>query len=83
MTQRGIWVPEKHKLPEIRLSHIMNIPKVFCQDKKKTILQRLKDKESPKGAPFKQWFHYLHKNYGIAIAVLRCWTPYIKLFFGK
>ena len=52
-------------------------------DKKKTILQRLKDKESPKGAPFKQWFHYLHKNYGIAIAVLRCWTPYIKLLFGK
>ena len=52
-------------------------------DKRKTILQRLKDKESPKGAPFNQWFHYLHKNYGIVIAILRCWTPYIKLLFGK
>lgn len=52
-------------------------------NKNKPFTQRLKEKESPKGAPFRQWFHYLYKNYGLGKAVTRCWTPYIKLILGK
>ena len=53
------------------------------QDKKLGVRKRLKLKESFKGLPFKDWFHYLYKNFGLGTACLRSITPYIKIFMGK
>ena len=52
-------------------------------DKSLGIRQRLRKKESPKGAPFHQWFYYLKKNFGIKAALLHGWTPYIRILLGK
>lgn len=53
------------------------------QDTTLGIIKRLKLKESFKGLPFKDWFHYLHKNFGLGTACVRSITPYIKIFIGK
>ena len=45
--------------------------------------QRIKLKESPKGLPSGEWFHYLNKNYGIITAILYSFIPYIRIVFGK
>ncbi len=37
-------------------------------------------KENPKGAPFRPWFYFLRKNFGLSTAILRSITPYIKIF---
>lgn len=44
---------------------------------------RIKKKESPKGAPTKQWFYFLHKNFGILYAIKGCITPYLRILLGK
>ena len=46
-------------------------------------LQRLKMKESPKGSPFKEWYHFLYKNYDLKKAIIYSITPYIKIILGK
>ncbi|MCR4739213.1 MAG: glycosyltransferase [Lachnospiraceae bacterium] len=46
-------------------------------------LERLKLKESPKGAPFKQWFYYLYKNFGLLSALLHGFTPFLRILAGK
>ena len=53
------------------------------QDTALGIRKRIKLKESCKGLPFKDWFHYLHKNFGFLTACVRSVTPYIKIFIGK
>ncbi len=53
------------------------------QDTALGIRKRIKLKESFKGLPFKDWFHYLHKNFGFLTACVRSVTPYIKIFIGK
>lgn len=53
------------------------------QDTSLPRMQRIKLKESRKGLPFKDWFHYLNKNFGFATAVFRSITPYIKIMLGK
>ena len=45
--------------------------------------QRIKKKESLKGAPIKQWFYFLNKNFGIIVAIKSCVTPYIRILFRK
>ena len=45
--------------------------------------KRLSLKEMPKGAPAKQWFYFLKKNFGIGKAIVFTITPYIKLFLGR
>ena len=45
--------------------------------------QRIKRKESIKGAPAKQWFHFLNKNFGPGYALLNSVTPYIRILLGK
>ena len=40
-------------------------------------------KESVKGAPFKQWFYFLKKNFGIFTAVIHAFTPYIRIILKK
>lgn len=45
-------------------------------------LERIKLKESRKGLPFKDWFHFLNKNFGLVTAVVRSITPYIRILLG-
>lgn len=45
--------------------------------------ERIKKKESAKGLPFKSYFHYLHKNYGLGKAIIFSMTPYIRIMLGK
>lgn len=53
------------------------------QDKTLPIRKRLKLKEGVKGLPFKDWFRYLRKNFGLDVAIIRSITPYIKIFLGR
>ncbi len=45
--------------------------------------ERLKKKKSPKGAPAKQWYYFLKKNFGFLTAVKGVVTPYIRILLGK
>lgn len=45
--------------------------------------ERLRLKESRKGLPFADWFHFLHKNFGLWVAVMRSLTPYVKILIGR
>ncbi len=47
------------------------------------IIERIKKKESIKGAPTKQWFYFLRKHFGPTIAIKASLTPYIRIFLGK
>lgn len=44
---------------------------------------RLIKKESPKGLPRKEWWHYLRKNYSIMTACIFSITPYVKILLKK
>lgn len=44
--------------------------------------ERIKRKENIKGAPFKQWFYYLKKNFGLKQALLHGFTPYVRILGG-
>lgn len=46
-------------------------------------IERIRKKESIKGAPVKQWFYFLKKNFGIGTAVKGAVTPYIRILLGK
>lgn len=46
-------------------------------------LVRIKLKESPKGSPFGEIFHFYRTNYGLMYAVVRSTFPYIKILLGK
>lgn len=45
--------------------------------------ERFHKKESIKGAPTRQWFYFLWKNFGLLIAIRGCITPYIRILVGK
>lgn len=44
---------------------------------------RLKKKESPKGLPFREYYHYLKKNHGLTTAIVYSLSGYIKILLGK
>lgn len=46
-------------------------------------ITRIKKKESVKGSPFGEWFHFLYKNYGLLVAFRYSITPYIRILIGK
>lgn len=46
-------------------------------------IKRFKEKESIKGAPFKPWFHFVNKNFGIMLAIRYSIAPYIRILIGK
>ncbi len=46
-------------------------------------IERLKKKGSIKGAPFKQWFYFLKKNFGFSYALVYSITPYLRILIGK
>lgn len=52
-------------------------------DKELPIRKRLKLKESAKGAPARQWFYFLKKNFGVGKAMFFTITPYINMFLGR
>lgn len=59
-------------------------PKVGTwQDTSLKRLERLKRKENPKGLPYKQWFHFIRKNYNLLSACFYSITPYIKILIKK
>lgn len=45
--------------------------------------ERIKMKESVKGAPARQWFYFLRKNFGLSAALKGSITPYIRILIGK
>lgn len=45
--------------------------------------ERLRLKEGPKGLPFKDWFHFVRKNYGLMPAIYHSMTPYIRILIKK
>lgn len=61
---------------------VNNSVKMTWRDKELTLLQRIKKKEHPKGAPTKQWFYFLNKNFGLYVALKHTISPWIKLIFG-
>lgn len=44
--------------------------------------ERLKKKESPKGLPRRDWYHFIRKNYGFFPAIYHSITPYIRILLG-
>lgn len=44
---------------------------------------RIQKKESVKGLPFKEYFHYLNKNHGLIVAIIYSILPYIRILFKK
>lgn len=45
--------------------------------------ERIRKKESAKGAPIGTWFYFLKKNFGVLTALRGCITPYIRILIGK
>lgn len=45
--------------------------------------ERLRRKESPKGLPGKEWFHYLNKNYNFITAIIYSVIPYLRILLKK
>lgn len=53
------------------------------QDTSLGIRERIRLKESRKGLPRKDWFHYINKNFNLFLALTRSVTPYIKILLRK
>lgn len=45
--------------------------------------ERVRKKESPKGLPKKDWYHFIRKNYGFFPAIYHSVTPYLRILLGK
>lgn len=45
--------------------------------------ERFQRKESPKGLPGKEWFHYLNKNYNLLTAIIYSLIPYVRILIKK
>ena len=52
-------------------------------DKSLPFITRIKLKESPKGAPSRQWFYFLKKNFGFFHALKGVITPFIRILIGQ
>lgn len=46
-------------------------------------IERIRKKENVKGAPTKQWFYFLRKNFGIVLAIKGIITPYIRIILRR
>ena len=45
--------------------------------------ERMRLKESPKGLPYRDWFHFVRKHYGLIAAVYHTITPYMRILLKK
>lgn len=52
-------------------------------DRSLSPMERIKKKESVKGVPSREWFHYVRKHFGLVQACVYTVTPYIKILLGK
>lgn len=52
-------------------------------DKNLPVRDRIKKKESIKGAPFAPWFYFLKKNFGLGTAIVYSLSPYLRIFSKK
>ncbi len=59
-----------------------NPPEGGWTDRSLSRLERIRQKESIKGAPFKPWFHFLRKNFGVSQAIVSSLTPYVRILLG-
>ena len=48
-----------------------------------TIKERIRRKESPKGLPSGEWFHYLNKNYNVITAIIYSCIPYVRILLKR
>lgn len=46
-------------------------------------IERIRRKENVKGAPTKQWFYFLKKNFGLGLALKGLVSPYLRILLGK
>lgn len=46
-------------------------------------MKRIRLKESVKGSPFREWFHFMYKNFNVAKAVRYSVTPYLRILLRK
>lgn len=53
------------------------------QDVSLSRCERIRKKESVKGAPTRQWFYFLRKNFGFLTAMKGCVTPYIRILLRR
>lgn len=53
------------------------------QDTSLSRWERFKKKEMPKGAPFREWFHFMKKHFGLLAAIRYSATPYLKIILRK
>lgn len=60
-----------------------NDPKGGWTDRSLPRRERVRQKESIKGAPFAPWFYFLKKNFGMGQALLHAFTPYVRILLGK
>lgn len=58
-----------------------NLAKTW-QDETLPRIERIRLKESRKGLPFGDWFHFLRKNFGLGTAIVRSITPYVRIILG-
>lgn len=45
--------------------------------------ERIRKKEQVKGAPAKQWYYFLKKNFGVMQAIKGTITPYLRILLGR
>jgi len=60
-----------------------NTTKGTWHDTTLSLVKRWNMKESVKGDPFRQWFYFLNKNFGLSQALLHGFTPYIRIILRK
>lgn len=60
-----------------------NSAKGTWADSSLTRRERIKKKESPKGAPFKEWFHFMKKNFGVLAAINYTVSSYVRILLQK
>lgn len=46
-------------------------------------IERIKKKESVKGAPTRQWFYFVRKHFGFWLAIKAMVTPYLRIILGR
>ena len=64
-------------------SCIIDSPQNTWVDKQLSRIERIRKKESKKGVPTNEWFHFVRKNFGLKMAIIYSITPYIKILFRK
>lgn len=60
-----------------------NSSKGTWNDRELSRKERLKKKESPKGNPAKEWWHFIYKNWGVMSAIKYSIIPYVKILLGR